>query len=198
MRAGSGGLLDSAPLREVFAEWVEGAARATRPPPSPEVIAYLVDLLASQLRAPRAPGRRGEGPPSLAEEWLAARRQTGSERLRRLHRLGDRALFVSGFFGDSLERSRVDLGYYREIGRSAYGNLARFLAAHSWTPVFEELADRFGDLGDLLAEVGDRARPGVSPDLLRLYERSLETGSPRDRRRLLRLGHRPPARRVWQ
>jgi hypothetical protein len=53
----------------------------------------------------------------------------------------------------------------------------------------------------VLAEVGERARPGGSVELLRLYERYLETGSTRDRRRLIALGLMPPDRRrhrVWQ
>jgi len=54
---------------------------------------------------------------------------------------------------------------------------------------------------DVLAEVGDRTRFGGSEDLLRLYERYVRTGSPRDRGRLLRRGQVPPDRRslrFWQ
>lgn len=186
--------------REVFAELVTGAVRATRPPPTELAVQYLVELLSGRLRASRA----GEEP-ALGEELLRARLESGNVRTRRLHALGDRALFVSGFFGDSLRRSLVDLGYYREIGRAAYADVASDLSlretAHAWQRLFQELADRFRDFVDVLAEVGERARPGGSVELLRLYERYLETGSARDRRRLLALGLMPPDRqrhRVWQ
>ena len=187
-----GALLDAVSPRVLFGELVEGAARATRPPPTPLAIAYLADLLGERIRVDFGPigARRSE--PSLAEEWLEARQRSGPDRLRRLHALGDRALFVSGFFGESLHRSPVGPGYYRDIGRTAYADLARRLADQAWTGLFEELADRFRDYVDLLAEVGDRARPGSEADLLRLYERYLETGSAGDARRLRRRGLVPP------
>jgi hypothetical protein len=185
----------------VFAELVAGAVRSTRPPPTELAVQYLIELLTGRVRADPV----AEDEPGLGQELLWARRESGAARTRRLHALGDRALFVSGFFGDSLRRSLVDLGYYREIGRAAYADVASDLslraAARAWQRLFEELADRFRDFVDLLAEVGDRARPGAAVELLRLYERYLETGSPRDRRCLIALGHVPPDRRrhrVWQ
>ena len=110
--------------------------------------------------------------------------------------LGDRALFVSGFFGDSLRRKVVDLDYYGELGSGAYADLSSALSGSgdaSWPELFGELASRFRDFADVLAEVGDRTRrePG---DLLRIYERWVLTGSERDRRRLLGLGCVPPPR----
>jgi hypothetical protein len=193
--------VDRGSPRDVFAELVTGAVRATRPPPTELAVQYLVELLSGRLRAARVAGDE----PTLGEELLKARLESGSARTRRLHALGDRALFVSGFFGDSLRRSLVDLGYYREIGRAAYADVASDLslreAARAWQRLFQELADRFRDFVDVLAEVGERARPGGSVELLRLYERYLETGSSRDRRRLLALGLMPPDRRrhwVWQ
>jgi hypothetical protein len=189
--------------RAVFEELVSGAVRAARPPPTELAVRYLIELLAGRVR--EVPAGTGDGEPALGEELLRARLESGATRARRLHALGDRALFVSGFFGDSLRRSLVDLGYYREVGRAAYAHLASDLSHQTavaiWPRLFEELADRFRDFVDVLAEVGDRARPRGATDLLRLFERYIETGSSRDRRRLVALGQLPPDRRrhrVWQ
>ena len=53
----------------------------------------------------------------------------------------------------------------------------------------------------VLAEVGDRTRTGQPEDILRLYERYLNDGCPRELERLIRGGHLPAASlalRWWQ
>ena len=70
-----------------------------------------------------------------------------------------------------------------------------------WSELFEELANDFGDFVDILAAVGDRTRFPREPDLLRLYERYVRTGSELDRARLLQLGFDPtlqPGVWSWQ
>jgi len=198
-------LLEPAPPRAVFAELVSRAVRAIRPPPTELAVVYLIELLTGRVREAPAPPRHRGGEPALGEELLRARLDSGAARARRLHAVGDRALFVSGFFGESLRRSLVDLGYYGEVGRAAYASLAAELAARTagsaWPRLFHELAGRFRDFVDVLAEVSDGAGRHSAVDLLRLYERYLETGSLRDRRRLVALGQVPPDRsrhRSWQ
>jgi len=197
-------LIERAAPRALFAELVAGALGETRVQPSPMAIAYLIELLDSRIAAP-APSEAAAEETTLAESLLAARMRRGAERALRLRRLGDRALFVAGWFGDSLNRRTVDIGYYGDVGRAAYSQLADSLAQqlseNTWPELYAELAERFGDFVDVLAEVGDRTRVGCSEDLLRLYERYMLTGSTRDRRRLLRAGQIPPDRRTlrnWQ
>jgi hypothetical protein len=198
-------LIERTTPRAVFAELVASALWETRVQPSPMAIAYLIELLDSRVRTAALPrdGRADEA--SLAEDLLAAGLQAGVSRIRRLRNLGDRALFVAGFFGDSLNRSVVDIDYYGDVGRAAYANLAeslaRQVAEQAWTGLYRELAERFDEFVDVLAEVGDRTRSQGCEDLLRLYERYLRTGSPRDRIRLVRCGQVPPDRRglrFWQ
>jgi hypothetical protein len=195
-------LIERTTPRAVFAELVASALWETRVQPSPMATAYLIELLDSRVHtaAPAADDAADEG--TLAEDLLAARLHEGITRLRRLRNLGDRALFIAGFFGDSLSRSVVDIDYYGDVGRAAYANLAESLARQvtekAWTGLYLELAQRFHQFVDVLAEVGDRTRSGGSEDLLRLYERYLRTGSPRDRGRLLRRGQVPPDRRALQ
>jgi len=188
--------IDRSGPRELFTELVAGAVEETRLAASPLAVTYLVELLESRVRVPETADGSPEPEETLAESLLRARQQHGPTRLGRLRRLGDRALFVAGFFGDSLERSLVDIDYYGDVGRSAYSQLARGLAGTirepTWSELYTELAQRFDGFVDVLAEVGDRTRPHHRVQLLRLYERCLRTDSPRDRRRLLRRGLSPP------
>jgi hypothetical protein len=113
-----------------------------------------------------------------------------------LRRLGDAALFIAGFFGESLLRAPFGPAPTGEAGRLAYAALstalARLAEERTWSRLYEELADRFRDFADLLAEVGERTRGGAPPGLACLYARYLATESARDRRRLLGLGALAP------
>jgi len=171
------------PTRAVFAELLAGALDRTRVWPSPLATAYLVELLEERVAWGPVPGA-GE---TLAEALLAARRESGAARIRHLRGLGDRALFVSGFFGDSLARRPVGIRYYGDAGRLAYAGVSAALGAPQ-SQLFEELADRFVEFAEVLAEVGDSTRARGARGLVPLYERYLRTGSARDRRRLLRRG----------
>jgi hypothetical protein len=197
-------LIERSAPRALFAELVAGALGETRLEASPMAVAYLIELLDSRIAEP-PPSEAEVEEVTLAESLLAARLRRGSERVLRLRRLGDRALFVAGWFGDSLSRRVVGIDYYRDVGRVAYAQLADSLAQQiserSWPGLYHELAERFGDFVEVLAEVGDRTRSSRSEDLLRLYEHYVRTGSARDRRRLLRAGQVPPDRsalRSWQ
>jgi len=200
-----GPVIEPAASRTVFGELVVGALCETRVRPSAMAVAYLVELLDSHVATADPPDDWAATEPTLAEALLNARLQQGVARLRRLRSLGDRALFTAGFFGDSLARKVVDLDYYGDVGRAAYASLAESLAGQlsetTWTGLYTELAQRFDQFVDVLAEVGDRTRCRDSENLLRLYERYLRTGSARDRARLLRRGQVPPKRtriRFWQ
>lgn len=63
---------------------------------------------------------------------------------------GDLALFISGIFPDSLDSKRTaySLGYYIDVGRTAYENLR--------TELFTELADKFPQVVDILNDVSVR------------------------------------------
>lgn len=115
---------------------------------------------------------------TLAEllcEALAAR---GGRQLTMLKFTGDLALFVSGFFSDSIARRRVDLDYYVRMGGYAYRRAAVKSSADA-SEVFLELSSKFVRFVDVLNEVSEKSSLGDSTGILRLYERWLQTGSPR-------------------
>ena len=118
-------------------------------------------------------------------------------------RPGDRAAWLVS--RGEVVGGAVDASYYRQIGSSAYGDVVSGLRGRgemgSWTHLYRELAECFGDFAEILAEVGDRTRPGQPKNWLGVYDRYLRTGSARDRDLLLRAGYLLPDRsglRWWQ
>lgn len=141
---------------------------------------YLVNLLASFLSRERLYVEQGDGSvraQPLAIILLSALQRGRQERARELRRLGDTALYVSGFFGDSLARSVAGLDYYIAMGERAYSALADDRAGQD--ELFGELADRFEDFVDLFAEIAELSNLRSNRGLLRLYERFLTTRSAR-------------------
>jgi hypothetical protein len=153
---------------------------------------YLVNLLASHLQsetlfATRPDGSRGAEPLALLlKRALESERE---ERRRMLKKIGDTSLFVSGFFGDSLARSLVDVNYYIAMGGRAYDALSEAeRAAGGLDALYAELAGRFPELVDVLAEIAELSDLSSNRGLVKLYERFLATGSQRVADRLRERG----------
>lgn len=111
-----------------------------------------------------------------------------------LQRVGDVSLFVAGFLGDGLTTKLVGVDYYVSMGGAAYGTLAHNIRGsfrgRAVGDVFTELAEKFSDFVDVLADIRDAARTSHT-DVLRLYENWLITGSTRAARILRSLGIEP-------
>ncbi len=124
---------------------------------------------------------------TLAELLCGAIASQGDRRFARLKLTGDVALFVSGFFSDSIARRRVELDYYVRMGGYAYGRAAR-LSPNDAASVFHELSAKFGRFVDVLNEVSEESSLTDAAGVLRLYERWLQTGSKRSEIRLRQEG----------
>jgi hypothetical protein len=155
---------------------------------------YLVNLLATFVRSERLfvedpDGQVREEP--LALILLEALSRGGQARSNGLRKLGDTALFVSGFFGDSIARSAVDVDYYVAMGERAYGALAdaeRPTRQGLADGPFAELASRFSTFVDLFSEIAELSQLRSNRGLLRLYERYLLTRDARVAERLRERG----------
>jgi hypothetical protein len=155
---------------------------------------YLVNLLAAFVRGERLPAREpGFDETPLALLYARALEATGRERSELLRATADTALFVSGFFGDSLARGGSDLRYYAMLGGRAYARLGldHERAVKVSTGVLTELASRFREFVDLLAEVSEKTMITSPASLVRLYERWRKTGSRRAAMLLARQGITP-------
>lgn len=100
-----------------------------------------------------------------------------------LRRIGDVALFVSGFFIDSLAHKAVDIDYYIHMGENAYGSLSEetrgTVRGNTFSDIYRELAIKFQPLTDVLHEVRDRMCGRSDLSVLRTYEIWRKTGSRR-------------------
>ena len=153
---------------------------------------YLVDLLCRFVRPDRRIPFSDDLSEPLALRLRRALESGGMEQRARLRNLGDFSLFTSGFFSDSLQRRAVDVDYYVSMGEYAYASLSR-READTFGEVFSELARKFVPYMDVLADVSEQSGIRSSTDVLRLYERWLRTGSPRDGQRLIDKGLVPNA-----
>ncbi|TDI35608.1 MAG: hypothetical protein E2P02_27685 [Acidobacteria bacterium] len=124
---------------------------------------------------------------TIAELYCEALRSRGRARFTKLKLTGDVALFVSGFFADSISRRRVELDYYMRMGGTAYGRAAG-LSPRDAGAVFVELSQKFRRFVDVLNEVSEESALTDAPSILRLYGRWLESGSERSKRLLEREG----------
>lgn len=170
---------DETPM-EFFREQLGKAMEHQRVSTSAFTEYYLVNLLTACVRGDALPGSEdGYDETPLALLYARAAQAPRPERARLLRLLGDSALFVSGFFAESIEGKLVDLGYYRSMGGHAYSRLGQEVPFAFGPDVFAELARRFSQFADVLAEVSEQSRLAHPASLVRLYERWLATGSRR-------------------
>lgn len=183
--AGPGELVAEGNLFDFFRSRVQKAVTHQRAPVSEAAVWYISGVLADQ-------GHRDEEPVPATLVELRARAQEApmGEAVSLWKRLGDHSLVVIGFFRESLERRKISPSYCSDMGRSAYGSLARMLRDPSGAvvDVFGELAERFEACAGVIQEVREESRECNATDIVRLYEEWLATGSPRVAERLRQLG----------
>ncbi len=153
---------------------------------------YLADLL--QFYVPAAnlfdeidsSGRRTRE--TLAETFLRAQSAEASVRVELLKKLGDRSLYISGFFGDSLQRKLIDVDYYIDMGGMAYGALASCVREDTTAKLYSEYAHRFFDYVEVLMHISSHSAVQNEENLLRLFEIYAKTGSEVARDKLMERG----------
>ncbi len=173
-------------LRDYFRESIDAAMDKQGVDVDAHAAHYVVNLLTLFARSEDFYEDHGEayGLKPLALMMAdAADAANATERTCSLQRLGDVALFIAGFFADSLAHKIVDLDYYIYMGGTAYGSLSDEIRGtargRALADVYLELARKFQAVVDVLNEVKDGARNSSDIDLLRTYEIWLRTGSRR-------------------
>lgn len=159
----------------------------------PQVESYIVQLLQHYLDSRNLfeseYSETGErNPQTLAETYLLAQNAEHITKVEMLRKLGDKALYISGFFGDSLARKVVDVDYYAKIGGSAYLHLAHCTREDTLAKVFQTFSKRFLDFVEVLTYISHRSFVKSDQSILRLYDRYLRTGSEIDREKLMEMG----------
>ena len=173
-------------LLDYFRQSVEGVIADQGVEVKPHATYYVVNLLTLYSRSDELYDDDGEtvGLKPLALMLADASDAASAEqRSSMLQRIGDVALFISGFFADSLATHAVDLDYYIHMGGSAYGSLSAesrgTFRGRAFADTYSELAAKFQILVDVLNEVRDRERQESDIDVLRTYSVWRKTGSKR-------------------
>lgn len=185
-------------ISEFFLESVEAACRNQHVEASHATQAYLAGLLSDFVRPDVNATLRETLDRPLTLVLDEAMQTSSGERFEKLKGLGDGTLYVSGFFGEHLERRGVDDDFVASIGGYAYRSAATMLrggqrSASAAVDIFGELAERFAAFVEVLAEIADKTffATRKPADTLRLYEKWLRTGSERLARELAAQGVTP-------
>lgn len=194
------GLITSMGVREFFQDSVQTAVARQQVNVADDTVVYVVNMLtefthSDVLYEDTPDGRMIKPLVRFYSEAVTA--PSAREANNALRRLGDVALFVAGLFAHSLQRSLVDVDYYIAMGGNAYDCLAdsirRSFHGRTFAEIYQELAEKFALLVDVLAEVADEFQSGRDQDLLRLYEIWMLTGSAQAERKLRQSGIEPLA-----
>jgi len=177
---------------EFFLTLVKSGISHRRLSVSDHVSAYIAQILtfyvdARNLHEPAFDESGKRNPQTLAELWLTAQNSEPHIQRDLLKKLGDRTLYISGFFSESLNRSLVDVDYYCAMGVSAYKTLAQNQES-SHKSVFSEISERFLDFVEVLSVISQDAFVKTDQGILRLYETYLRTGSSLAKEKLETLG----------
>lgn len=170
--------------RDFFMEVVDDALKERKVKTVPLAHSYLVNLLEHYVVAENL----YDNQTTLAEIFLKAANSEHNQKIELLKKLGDRSLYISGFFADSLSRKVVDIDYYRDMGSSAYSTLAGSIREDSLSEVFHEFAQKFLEFVEVLNHISAKAQVQSETNILRLYETYAKTGSEVAREKLMEKG----------
>ena len=173
-------------LRDYFRTSFDDVIAKQRVELDPHAAYYVVNLITLFARSEELYEDDGEtfGLKPLAIMLAdAADAPSPDQRTQTLQRIGDVAMFISGFFIESLENKAVDVDYYIYMGENAYGSLSEEVRGtfrgNVFADVYRELALKFPIVIDVLNEVRDGASHESDANLLRTYEIWSKTGSRR-------------------
>jgi hypothetical protein len=177
---------------EYFIHVVEMACHERQFRTFPSAQSYLVKLLEYYVPTGNLfdevdeSGRKRRS--TLAETYLKAMNSEPALRSDMLKKLADRALYVAGFFSDSLQRKLVDVDYYQEMGMTAYNVLADSSREDLAAKVYREYATKFLKFSEILSTIALHSRLQDEANIMRLYETYARTGSDIAREKLLERG----------
>ncbi len=187
-------LLQTASLPEFFRERISSSLHHLHVEASPDAEYYLVSLLTTFAQSEsffekNEKGIMTEKPLALTlSEALAA---TPDGKIPLLKKMGDVALYVSGFFADSFLKKVVSADYYIHMGEVAYASVSQLLArktSHNLKELYDELATNFPRFSDVLSDVAATTNLHSDKNILKIYERWLQTGSERAKNILMDKG----------
>ncbi len=156
---------------------------------------YLVNMLEHYVVAAHLHESESSGmPTTLAETLLIAAQSEHATKVDMLKKLGDRTLYVCGFFSDSFQRKVIDVDYCAEMGGAAYRILAHSTKEDMLSQVYTLYSKKFLVFVEALNYISEKSQLQSSNNVLRIYDRYLKTGSELAREKLTNLGIVPISR----
>lgn len=166
---------------DFFASAVDEALKNRRVTSSPLAYEYLVKLLTHYITTENLfdetseSGRRTRS--TLAELYLKAMNAEPANRIELLKKLGDTSLYISGFFGESLNRKIIDISYYVNMGETAFHSLSISVSEEAYCSLYREFSKQFVQYMDVLSHISKQGLSCPNSNLLKLYENYQKTGS---------------------
>jgi hypothetical protein len=154
----------------------------------PVIHDYLVNLLESHGQINRLYPEPKKNL-TLAELWLQAQSTEDSyEQKILLKSLGDKTLYLGGYFSESLQKKLVDIDYYISMGQSAFDHLSNLDPQPNQKRMYSLLSSKFPQWIEIIQFVSLQNLSTSDKGILRLYEHYLKTGSELARTQLVERG----------
>ena len=94
----------------------------------------------------------------LGIKLLEASHMTANKKKQVVKDVAETSLFLCGFFSDSLNRKIVDVGYYRDIGQSAYQMLNNLIPSfYEIDSFYKSVSNQFDTLASLIRIVRENS-----------------------------------------
>lgn len=182
----SSAIVEAANVESFFHESITDSVSSQNVDVCEETVVYMTQLLTQYVRSEELFEQDEDGVqlrPLAMLYCQAAEASDHKSRRDRLKKLGDLALFVSGWFANCLERRRVGVGYYIQMGECAYDSLSEScgesVRGRVFARIFQDLASHFTELRDVISEIHMTVDSRSDSDLLGLYDLWQRSGSSR-------------------
>ena len=166
---------------EYFQTLVDDAFSDRKIQTYPYIKTYIVDVLKHHLVVENLydvedpSGKKTHK--TMAELLFSANQAGGKDRVEKFKRLGDRSLYISGFFSDSFQRKIIDVDYYVDIGKMAFDSLSNDVEEDMFSKLFKDISLHFLNLVDVLSLISQRAKMTDEENILRMMDVYAKTGS---------------------
>lgn len=141
---------------------------------------YIVNLLNDFLVAERLYGECNDHQNEIPLALLllkALNDSSKSEKITKLKELGDKALYMSGFFAEFIvSKSSVNLDYYMNMGAGAYLTLSGIIENSNLSDLYQELSNNFSPLSRVIKIATKSEVKLTETELLRIYKKWTRTG----------------------
>ena len=146
------------PPEEYFFEIIKVSAEKRKIHTEPEDQMYLTNLLSKYIRAtnfhrPIQTDSLEAPPNTFAEMYLTAISADEYKKKELLQIVGDRSLYIVGYFPESISKKIVSEDYYVAIGSAAYRNLHTINKKSALSKLYKRFSERFVEFANILKDI---------------------------------------------